>query len=144
MRSCGKKKRHTLKSQLVIDTQSLKVICTAHGTGKEHDFQLFKRSQVKPLSIVEVLADKGYQGIKNIHSLSYTPFKKTKKKPLSLREKEYNRELSKNRIYIEHVIRCLKIFRILAQPYRNRRRRFGLRFNLIAGLYNFGLDLAIA
>lgn len=105
---------------------------------------MFKRSQVKPLSIVEVLADKGYQGIKNIHSLSYTPFKKTKKKPLSLREKEYNRELSKNRIYIEHVIRCLKIFRILAQPYRNRRRRFGLRFNLIAGLYNFGLDLAIA
>ncbi|MGF1589969.1 MAG: IS5/IS1182 family transposase, partial [Pleurocapsa sp.] len=32
----------------------------------------------------------------------------------------------------------------LGQPYRNRRRRFGLRFNLIAGLYNRGLDLAIA
>ena len=61
-----------------------------------------------------------------------------------MREKEYNRELAKQRIYIEHVIRCLKIFRILAQPYRNRRRRFGLRFNLIAGLYNRGLDLAIA
>jgi heme exporter protein D len=26
--------------------------------------------------------------------------------------------------WIEHVIRSLKIFRILAQPYRNRRRRF--------------------
>lgn len=38
-------------------------------------------------------------------------------------EKEYNRELAKQRIYIEHVIRCLKIFRILVQPYRNRRRR---------------------
>ncbi len=63
---------------------------------------------------------------------------------LALREKEDNRELAKQRIYIEHVIRCLKIFRILAQPYRNRRRRFGLRFNLIAGLYNRGLDLAIS
>ncbi len=63
---------------------------------------------------------------------------------LALREKEYNRELAKQRIYIEHVIRCLKIFRILAQPYRNRRRRFGLRFNLIAGLYNRGLDLTSA
>ena len=41
-------------------------------------------------------------------------------------------------------IKNLKIFRILAQPYRNRRRRFGLRFNLIAGLYNYGVDLAIA
>jgi hypothetical protein len=57
---------------------------------------------------------------------------------------EYNRELAKQRIYIEHVIHCLKIFQILGQPYRNRRRRFGLRFNLIAGLYNRGLDLAIA
>ncbi len=36
----------------------------------------------------------------------------------------------------------LKVFRILAQPYRNRRRRFGLRFNLIAALYNRGLDLS--
>ena len=99
---------------------------------------------VKPLSLIEILADKGYQGIKRIHSLSYTPFKKQKKKPLSYREKEYNQQLAKRRIYIEHVIRCLKIFRILAYPYRNRRRRFGLRFNLIAGLYNFGLNLAIA
>ena len=128
----------------MVDTQSLKVICTAHGTGREHDFQLFKRSQVKPLSRVEILADKGYQGIKKIHSLSYTPFKKLKKNPLSCTEKEYNRELARHRIYIEHVICCLKIFRILALPYRNRRRRFGLRFNLIAGLYNCGLNLAIA
>ena len=122
----------------------MKVICTAHGTGKEHDFQLFKRSQLKPLKQIEILADKGYQGIKKIHASSYTPIKKKKKQPLASMEKEYNRELAKQRIYIEHVIRCLKIFRILAQPYRNRRRRFGLRFNLIAGLYNFGLDLAIA
>jgi DDE superfamily endonuclease len=129
---------------VIIDTQSLKVICTAHGIGKEHDFELFKRSKVKPLTRVEVLADKGYQGIKKIHNSSYTPIKKTKKKSLSLSEKEYNRELAKHRIYIEHVIRSLKIFRILAQPYRNRRRRFGLRFNLIAGLYNCGLSLAIA
>jgi hypothetical protein len=105
---------------------------------------LFKRSKIKPLESTEILADKGYQGIKKIHSSSYTPIKKTKKKPLSSMAKEYNRQLAKHRIYVEHVIRCLKIFRILAQPYRNRRRRFGLRFNLIAGLYNCGLNLAIA
>ena len=128
----------------MIETQSLKVICTAHGIGKEHDFQLFKRSQVKPLNMIEILADKGYQGIKKIHNSSYIPFKKAPKKSLSLSQKQYNRELARQRIYIEHVIRCLKIFRILREPYRNRRRRFGLRFNLIAGLYNFGLDLAIA
>ena len=41
---------------------------------------------------------------------------------------------------VEHVIRSLKIFRILAERYRNRRKRFGLRFNLIAALYNHELD----
>lgn len=133
-----------MKSQVVIETQSLRVICTAHGTGKEHDFKLFKRSKVKPIESIEVLADKGYQGIDKIHGSSYIPIKKSKKKALSDCEKEYNRELAKHRIYVEHVIRAIKIFRILAQPYRNRRRRFGLRFNLIAGLYNCGIDLAIA
>lgn len=90
------------------------------------------------------MADKGYQGIKKTHHSSYTPIKKSKKKSFSPREKDYNRQLAKQRIYVEHVIRCLKGFRILAQTYRNRRRRFGLRFNLIAGLYNRGLSLAIA
>lgn len=36
---------------------------------------------------------------------------------------------------IEHNNR-LKIFRILAERYRNRRRRFGLRFNLISAILN--------
>lgn len=67
-----KKKRHTLKFQLIIEADNLKIICTAHGTGKEHDFKLFKRSNVKLLSQVEILADKGYQGIKKIHDNSYT------------------------------------------------------------------------
>ncbi len=42
---------------------------------------------------------------------------------------------------VENVIRSLKIFRILLKRYRNRRKRFSLWFNLIAGLYNFELSL---
>ena len=68
--------------------ESLKVICTAHGTGTEHDFQLFKRSKVKPLKQIEILADKGYQGIRKIHTSSHTPIKKKKKQLLSSMEKE--------------------------------------------------------
>ncbi|MDQ3634843.1 MAG: IS5/IS1182 family transposase, partial [Acidobacteriota bacterium] len=40
----------------------------------------------------------------------------------------------------EHIIRHLKIFRILSERYRNRRRRFMLRVNLIAGLYNYAIE----
>ncbi len=37
---------------------------------------------------------------------------------------------------IEHVIRRVKIFRVLKGVYRHRRRRFALRVQLIAALCN--------
>ena len=40
------------------------------------------------------------------------------------------------RVLNEHVIGKIKRFKITADRYRNRRKRFGLRFNLIAGAYN--------
>jgi hypothetical protein len=40
-----------------------------------------------------------------------------------------------------HINCRLKIFRILAERYRNRRRRFGLRFNLIAAILNSELAI---
>jgi hypothetical protein len=68
------------------------------------------------------------------------PVKKTKLKPLTKDQKKANREQSRERIPVENVIGCLKRFRILAERYRCRRKRFGLRLNLIAGLYNWELD----
>ena len=39
----------------------------------------------------------------------------------------------------EHVIGKIKRFKILSCRYRNRRKRFGLRVNLISAIYNFEL-----
>jgi hypothetical protein len=90
---------------------------------------------------LELIADSGYQGLDRLHDKSRTPKKKPKKGQLTKDEKRTNRELSRKRIVVKNVIRSLKIFRILLERYRNRRRRFSLRFNLIAGLYNFELSL---
>lgn len=87
------------------------------------------------------LADKGYQGITKIHSNSRTPKKKPRGSTLSLEDKRLNRFLAQLRVVGEHLNRNLKIFKILSERYRNRRKRFGLRFNLIAGLYNYQLNL---
>lgn len=86
-----------------------------------------------------MLADSGYQGLDKLHGKSQTPKKKPRKGQLTKEEKRANRELSRRRIAVENVIRSLKIFRILAERYRNRRKRFRLRFNLIAGIYNYEL-----
>jgi hypothetical protein len=83
--------------------------------------------------------DTGYQGIQNIHQNSNTPYKKKRNTPLSKEEKLYNHKLASKRIFVEHVIGRLKRFKVISERYRNRRRRFGLRFNLIAGIYNWEL-----
>jgi hypothetical protein len=118
------------------------IICTAHGQGKMHDFRLFKQSRIPLKQTIRCLVDKGYQGIQKLHANSQVPQKKPRKGSLSDEAKKKNRELARQRVIGEHVHRKLKIFKILADRYRNRRKRFGLRFNLIAGLYNYELKLA--
>jgi len=86
------------------------------------------------------LADAGYQGLAELHPNCQTPFKKSKYHALTQREKQRNRGLARKRIVIEHIFRKLKVFRILSERYRNRRKRFALRFNLIAAIYNLELN----
>jgi hypothetical protein len=125
-----------------VNQSTQEIICTAYAKGRRHDVQLFKDSKLKFKSELECLADKGYQGIKKLHPNSSTPQKKPRGRVLSLQEKSRNRELAQLRVVGEHVNCRLKIFKILSERYRNRRRRFGLHFNLIAGLYNYELNLA--
>ena len=107
-----------------------------------HDFQLFKTSRTGILGDTTCLADTGYQGLTKMHANSQTPKKKSKHHPLTPDEKVANRELARRRVLAEHVIGRLKVFRILSERYRNRRKRFALRFNLIAAIYNFELELS--
>ena len=58
---------------------------------------------------------------------------------LTSEQRRFNARSSQIRVKVEHVNRKLKIFRILSERNRNRRKQFGLRFNLIAGLLNYEL-----
>lgn len=115
------------------------ILATAFAVGSQHDFQLFKQSRTVIAEPIRSLADAGYQGLTALHANSRTPVKKSKHHPLSKEQKVGNRKLSRERMLVEHVIRRLKIFRILSERYRNRRKRFALRFNLIAAIYNLEL-----
>jgi hypothetical protein len=135
----GKKKRHTIKTQIVIKAKDLRILSTSYSNGKKHDFRLYKESKVMVLPTTQVQADTGYQGIQKDHKESTIPHKRKRKTPLSKEEKQHNHTLSSKRVAVEHVIGFLKRFKIIADKYRNRRKRFGLRFNLIAGIYNYEL-----
>lgn len=123
----------------MVDKRTREVICTSFSNGKRHDFRLFKESKTKILPKIKVITDTGYQGLQKIHYTSELPKKKSKRNPLTKEDKKSNKKLASERVANENVIGMLKRFKIIADKYRNRRKRFGLRFNLIAGLYNWEL-----
>ncbi len=124
---------------MVVAQQTKKIICVQIDKGRKHDFRLYKESRLPILSNTKILADSGYQGIQKLHNNSLIPHKGKKRSPLSEKQKKENHQLSSTRVVVENVIRTLKIFRILAEKYRNRRKKYGLRLNLIAALCNLYL-----
>jgi hypothetical protein len=124
---------------VLINKSKGSIICISINKGRRHDFRIYKESKVRIHPKTELLADSGYQGIQKIHSNTIKPIKGTKKRRLTSEDKEHNHKLGSKRVCIEHVIGSLKRFKIVATPYRNRRKRFGLRMNLIAGMINYEL-----
>jgi len=121
----------------VIDLDTHLILFIEQAAGSVHDFTLYKSSvgsAVRPN--VQMKADSGYQGIAAYHPNSEIPFKKGKDRPLSAEEKRFNRRLARERIAIEHVNRQIKVFKMMSERYRNRRRRHGLRMTLFCAIRN--------
>tara|TARA_B110000503_G_C7018290_1_gene358633 strand:+ start:533 stop:883 length:351 start_codon:yes stop_codon:yes gene_type:complete len=111
--------------------------------GKDHDFSLFKRSKLTILSKIGVMADLGYLGIEKLHKNSLIPKKKSKNYKLTDSDKTDNKTKASKRIFVEHINAKIKTFQILKQAYRNRRKRYNLRVNLICGLINFDRGMGV-
>jgi hypothetical protein len=131
----GKKKKHTLKTEIRITQKGRIVQISKSYPGSVHDFTIFKEGELPP-SGTQVFVDSGYQGIADIHPASEFPYKSTKNNPLGQEEKEYNTALSRLRVTVEHIFGDLKTFKILSENYRNKRKRYHLKFNIIAGIVN--------
>ena len=74
--------------------------------------------------------DKAYQGGKNIS----TPEKKPRKGDLTEEQKAQNKEFSSKRIFVEHVIRLVKIFRVAQQRFPLNSRNYEQVILTICGL----------
>lgn len=122
--------------QLVVETTSQRVSCVAVGRGQTHDLKLLRASQTHFAATTLVKADQGDPGINHDHVNSQTSDKKPPRRALGIEQRQANRRLASARIAVEQGIRRFKIFRVLRERYRNRQRRFGLRVQLIAAIYN--------
>jgi len=143
----GKKRRHTVKTQLTVNTNGLIVHRTNHARGRVHDYALFKRDHPDLPKEVRPIVDLGYNGIQNDYPEMdpAIPFKKRsvgrghkgeRADELTPGQKTFNSRLSKERIIVEHTISRMKKFRVMADEFRNRLRHYDTMTNIVSGLIN--------
>jgi DDE superfamily endonuclease/Helix-turn-helix of DDE superfamily endonuclease len=135
----GKKKRHTVKTQLMVNSQGVIVHKTGYKKGRRHDYDIYKKSHpVTPKKVVNVF-DLGYLGVENDFpdQLSSLPYRKKRSMELSQDEINFNQEHAKKRIVIEHTICRLKKYRIMSEIFRNRLRKYNKISDIVSGLVNY-------
>jgi hypothetical protein len=139
----GKKKRHTLKTEIRITPQGRIVHVSKAFPGCVHDFAVYKNGPPVHRD-TRAFVDSGYQGLDKIHQATEIPYKKSKNHALDKEEREYNTGLSQFRIKVENILCKIKSFHILSDRYRNKRKGYGVKFNIIAGIVNLknGFPLA--
>jgi hypothetical protein len=135
----GKKKRHTIKTQLMVNNQGIVIHKLRYKKGRKHDYDIYKKNH--PITHQEVVNvfDLGYLGVEKDfpEQKSAIPNRKKRNLGLSQEEKEHNKSHSKKRIIIEHTICRLKKYRIMNEVFRNRLRKYNKVSDIVTGLVNY-------
>jgi IS5 family transposase len=131
----GKKKRHTIKTEIIITEHGRFVSTSKPAPGRVPDITVRRRGTKLPKGS-RAHADSGYQGLQHDHPDVDIPYKKSKKKPLTKDERAYNGALSRFRVRVEHSIAKLKSYRMLSERYRYPKATYAAKFSIIAGVIN--------
>lgn len=138
----GKKKRHTVKNNLITDKRTGKIkVLSSTVAGKKHDKKLAEEQGISFPDASTLYKDTGFQGYEPQQVQTVQPKKKPKGGELTPQEKADNTAISKARIGIEHAIGGVKVYHIVRDVFRNLRAGFDDAVMEIAcGLHNLRLD----
>ena len=142
----GKRKAHTLKTQITVSRSSKILNVSKTYPGSTHDKKILDTEKTigkMPKETAHFL-DLGYVGLKKSYPDHYLiiPPKKPKNGELSDLEKELKKIQSKRRVVVEHVLGKLKRYKICSEKYRGPRNRFNQIFRSIASIYNFTMEMS--
>jgi hypothetical protein len=141
----GKKKQHTLKSQVAVDEENGKFVDVADSApGPTADLKLLEQSGLMGRLPVNVggIGDLAYQGIAALHpqGLGATPKRKPRGQERPPEDVLYNRAFSRRRIVVENSIGRLRRYQSLTQMDRHHRQLHTGRVAAVAGLVNRQID----
>ena len=137
----GKKKRHTLKSQVAVDEETGQVVDVPESVlGPAADIKVLEESGLleRLPPGVGAIGDLAYVGIDKLHptGLGAAPRKKPRGKERPAEDVCYNRAFSKRRIVVEHTIGRMRRYQSMTQADRNHRQHHTARVRAVAGLVN--------
>lgn len=137
----GKKKRHTVKNNVVVNAQGKIVLLTPTCEGKKHDKKVADEAELSLPQGSALYQDTGFQGFALEGVTILQPKKKPRGAELTVEDKEHNRKISRVRIRVEHAIGGVKRYRIVKDQIRNWKRGFrDLVMETCCGLHNFRLN----
>lgn len=138
----GKKKCHTLKTQVAVEPDGgIGAVSSSVPGGGIHDLTLLRMTRLLERLDPEreaAMADKGYQGVGSYypeHTI-YHPIKAQRNHPLTAEEKVSNQRLARYRIVVEHTLAQMNQYQALAQVYRHRRTGHTRTVRAVALLVN--------
>jgi hypothetical protein len=137
----GKKKMHTIKSQVVVNGHTGEICDTSASVrGPTADITLLKDSQVLE-RVPEGIGrdgDLAYVGIGELPGGAggATPRRKPRGQERPAADIAYNRAFAQRRIIVEHSIGRMRRYQALSAPDREHRERHAARTAAVAGLVN--------
>jgi len=135
----GKKKRHTKKNILITEKATGKVLgLGATQPGSKHDKACVDEEGYSFPKGSTLFQDTGFQGYAPEGASIEQPTKKPRGKELSPEQKEENRKISSERVFVEHSIGGVKVFHAVSTIFRNIKEGFDdLIMETVCGLFNF-------
>lgn len=137
----GKKKQHTLKSQVAVDEETGQIVDVADSVpGPTADMTVLEQSRLLERLPPGVggIGDLAYVGIGKLHpnGLGASPRRKPRGKDRPPDDVIYNRAFSRRRIVVEHSSGRMRRYQAVSQTDRNHRQNHSARVRAVAGLVN--------
>lgn len=136
----GKKKKHTFKNQIICLPRGEDIVDVVAGEqGRKADITIWRENANKFDEKQKFSGDKAYVGEPQIR----TPKKKPKNGELTQEEKEQNKEISSERIFVEHLIRIIKVFKVMGERFRLKKEEYESVFLRVCGLVRLRMKTLI-
>jgi hypothetical protein len=106
--------------------------------GRLNDSKLLLHTQDQLPPRLPLIGDKAYIGRDN----TLTPFKQPRGGQLNQMQESFNHWINQQRLYVEHIIRVIKIFRIPKETFRMREPMYEQVIRCVCGLVRLRVQYA--